>query len=307
MATGIELNNLGVCATSSLPGFNTEKGCPYNFKNVIELWRTPADFEFDDTVQFDQAYIKSLQLSGKLSLIKGITDFPEGGTDAIIETLADNTEISAGVARYKYSPTFTQDLWYNKMLGFLRGQGNNRFCFIDSSGNILMTEGSEPGKSRGFLTSRTERGKVILQSPGVGAKQVLEFQLANTYELEDNFVIRNQSSLGFDPRVIDAIVQAYVVYTAKPANSDTTITVEAVVDKGRSIKIGGLTDKTNWSVLVDGKPVDISTVALANDIYTLTIPAISTGNEIKTSLNNIVDVTDDALYKSFPAEIAVIA
>lgn len=89
MATGNELNNLGACGNNNLVGFNTLKGCPYNFKNTIEIWRTPADFEFDDTVEFDAAYLKTLQLAGNLSIIKGVTDFPEGGTDNLIETLPE--------------------------------------------------------------------------------------------------------------------------------------------------------------------------------------------------------------------------
>lgn len=297
MATGTELNNVGACG-QNLVGYSFAKGCPYNFQNTIEIWRTPADFEFDDSQNFDVAYLQSLQIAGKLSIIKGITDFPEGGTDPLVESLPDNTEISAGDAKYKYLPVFTQDLWYNRLLGFLEGQGNNRFIFIDSAGNMLMTEGSQPGKTRGFLASRTHRGKLILQSPGVGMKQSLEFQLANTYELEDNFVMRFQSSLGFDPRLVEGVVQTHLEFNAVPADTDTTITVKALVDRGRSTNIAGLTDTANWEVTNDGTIVTVSNVALANDVYTLTIPAVATDNVITVRLNGVVNVVGDALYRS---------
>ena len=306
MATGTELNNVGACG-QNLVGYSFAKGCPYNFQNTIEIWRTPADFEFDDTQNFDVAYLQSLQIAGKLSIIKGITDFPEGGTDPLIESLPDNTEISAGEAKYKYLPVFTQDLWYNKMLGYLEGQGNNRFIFIDSAGNMLLTEGSQSGRSRGFLASRTHRGKLTLQSPGVGMKQSLEFQLANTYELEDNFIMRFQSSLGFDPRLVEGVVQSHIAFNADPSDTDTTVTVTAVVDRGRSTSIAGLTDVADWVVTVNGSAVTISNVALANDVYTLTIPALATDNVVTVKLNGVVNVVGDALYRSNTIQVTTVA
>ena len=138
MATGLELNNKGACANNNV-GYNNIKGCGYNFKNTITLWRTPADFEFDLTQEFDADYIESLQLAGNLSVITKISDFPENGTDPLIETLPDNTEIDAGDAKYKYSPVFAEnaDIYFNKLLlGYLEGQGNNRFVFVDAAGNI---------------------------------------------------------------------------------------------------------------------------------------------------------------------------
>ena len=58
--TGLELINKGVCGEGSLVGYNMSKGCAISFKDVKEIWRTPADFEFDLTVDFDEAYILSL-------------------------------------------------------------------------------------------------------------------------------------------------------------------------------------------------------------------------------------------------------
>lgn len=310
MATGSELANLGACQ-SGIVGFNTERGCPYSFQNTITLWRTPADFEFDLTQEFNVEYINSLQEAGNLSIIKGITDFPENGTDPLIETLPDNTEISAGDAKYKYSPVFANngDLYYNKLLGYLEGQGNNRFVFVDASGNLLLTEGSDSDKARGFLTSRTARAKFTLQSPGVGQKATLDFQLANTYELEDNWVMFDNDNLSFDPRTVDAIIQATIAYTAVPSDTDTTLTVTAKYSRGLDTLIGGAANTANWKVSVNGTEVTVSNVTEdpITNIYTLTITAVATDDVVNTSFNGVIDIAGDGLYRSFTASVTTVA
>ena len=63
-------------------------------------------------------------------------------------------QLSISILLYSQSA----DLWFNKLLGYIEGQGNNRFIFVDSAGNMLLTQGSEEGKSRGFLSSKNCKG-----------------------------------------------------------------------------------------------------------------------------------------------------
>lgn len=305
MATGAELLNVAAC-NGTLAGYNMNKGCASFFKDVKEIWRTRPDFEFDGSVEFDEAYIKSLQLAGDLSIIKKITDFPEGGTDNLIETLPDNTEIDAGDAKYKYTPVWAQDMWLNVQLGKLEGQDNNRFVFVDSNGSFMVTKGSTEGNFRGFLTSRTKRAKVALQTPGVGAKQALEFQLANTYELEDNVEIISSDLLDFDARNIEPVVQAYVDFNAIPANLATTIVVKALVDRGRKTPITGLTTSGDFKVSINGVEEAASVAVDASGIYTITTTALATSDVVEVSINGVKDVAGDALYVSNTSKVTVV-
>lgn len=305
MATGAELLNVAAC-NGSLAGYNMNKGCASFFKDVKEIWRTPASFEFDGSQEFDEAYIKSLQLAGNLTIIKKITDFPEAGTDALIETLPDNTEIDAGDAKYKYTPVWAQDLWLNVQLGKLEGQDNNRFVFVDSNGSFLVTKGKTEGNFRGFLTSRTKRAKVSLQTPGVGAKQSLEFQLANTYELEDNVEIISSDLLDFDARLIEPIVQAYVDFNAVPANLSTTIAVKALIDRGRKTPITGLTTSGDFKVLINGAEEAASVAVDVDGIYTITTIALATDDVVEVSINGVKEVVGDCLYVSNTAKVTVV-
>lgn len=305
MATGKEIINVGAC-NGALAGFNMDKGCSIFFKDVKEIWRTPVDFEFDGTVEFDEAYLKSLQLAGKLTIIKNITDFPEAGTDPLIETLPDNTEIDAGDAKYKYTPVWAQDLWLNVQLGALEGQNNNRFVFVDSNGNLLVTKGSSEDNFRGFRTSRTKRAKTTLQSPGVGAKQSLEFQLADTYELEDNVQIISSELLDFDPRLVEAIVQAYIEFTAVPANLGTTIEFDVFVDRGRKTKVTGLTTSGDFKVLINGTQEADSVATDTSGNYSMTTTALSTDDVVEVSINGVKEVVGDALYVSNTAKATAV-
>lgn len=306
MATGKEIINVGAC-NGALAGFNMNKGCSVFFKDVKEIWRTPVDFEFDGTVEFDEAYLKSLQLAGKLTIIKEITDFPEAGTDPLIETLPDNTEIDAGDAKYKYTPVWAQDQWLNVQLGALEGQNNNRFIFVDSSGSLLVTKGSSDDSFRGFKTSRTKRAKMTMQSAGVGAKQSLEFQLANTYELEDNVQIISSELLDFEPREFEAIVQAYVDFNETvPSNSATSIEVRVRVDRGLKTAVENLTNSGDFKVLINGVQEADSVASDASGVYTINTTALSTDDVVEVSINGVKEVVGDALYVSNTAKATVV-
>lgn len=305
MATGAELINLAVCG-ESLAGFNMDKGCSIFFKDVKQIWRTPVDFEFDGSQDFDEAYLKSLQLAGKLSIIKNITDFPEAGTDNLIETLPDNTEIDAGDAKYKYTPVWAQDIWLNVQLGALEGSNNNRFVFVDSNGNILSTEGSTEGNFRGFKTSRTKREKMTLQSAGVGAKQSLAFQLADTYEIEDNPILFSNETLDFDPRLVESIVQAYVSFNAIPANLGTDIEVKVLVDKGRKTAVTGLTTSGDFKVAINGVEEAAAVAVDASGVYTITTSALATSDVVEVEINGVKEVIGDALYTSNKAKATTV-
>ena len=311
MATGQAVVNLGVCGNGSLVGFNTQKGCGYEFKNTIEVWRTPANFEIDLTQNFDASYITDLQKAGNISILKGIADFPENGTDPLIETLPDNTEISAGDAKYKFSPVFAKDgssdMYFNKLLGYLEGQSNNRFFFVDSAGNILGTEGSDSTKLRGFLTSRTARSKFTAQSSGVGQKAGLDFQLANTYEYEDNWAMIFNENLSFDPRLVEAIIQAEVSYTAVPAVGSTTVTVSSKLARGLKEYVTGATNTADWKVSVNGIDSAVTNVSETANVYTLTVAALSTDDVVDVSFNNVIEITGDGLYRSFTARTTTVA
>lgn len=308
MATGTAVLNLGVCGNSNIVGFNTKKGCGYQFQNTTRLWRTPADFELDLTQTLNEAYIKSLQVAGNLSILEGISDFPENGTDPLIETLPDNTEISAGDAKYKFSPVFgTSDMYFNKLLGSLEGQGNNRFFFLDTAGNILGTAGSDSTKVRGFLTSRTARGKYTAQSSGVGQKAMLDIQLANTDEYEDNWAMFFNENLPFDPRLIEPVVQAELSFSAVPSDTDTTITVNAKLARGLSSYITGADSTDNYEVQVNGTATTVSNVVEASNVYTLTIPAVATDDIVTVSFNGVIEISGDGLYRSYTETTTVVA
>lgn len=243
------------------------------------------------------------QLAGKLQIIKNIIDFPEAGSDALIESLADGTELDAGDAKYKYTPTWAQDLWLNVQLGKLEGQYNNRFLLVDSAGNILGTEGSTENYLRGFLTSRTKRGKLALQSPGVGAKQMLEFQLARTYELEDKKQLIAADLLDFDPRLIEPIVQAYIKYEVVPANADTSIQFSVVVDRGRKDYVTGLTASGDFKVSINGTQEAAAVATDNSGVYTITTTALSSNDKVEVSIDGVKEVAGDALYVSNTAKV----
>lgn len=306
MATGIEIANKGVCGAGSLRGFNTSKGCPVPFGEVAEIWRTPADFKFDLTQEFDEAYIKSLQLAGNLTIIKGIIDFPENGSDKVYETLPRGEKAKAGAAIYEFNPLWNQDKWFYKQLGYLEGSYNNRFVFVDTAGNISMTKGKDDTEAMGYLASMTDRIKEIGESAGVSAKQSMIIQLADAKELEDDVLIMSNDLLTFDPRFIDSVVQAHIEMISVPAALDTTIEVSAIIARGMKGFITGATTSGDFKVTIDGVIQPASVAVEAGEKYTITTIALTASNVVNVSFNGVIDIAGDSLYVSNVASKTVV-
>jgi hypothetical protein len=147
---------------------------------------------------------------------------------------------------------------------------------------------------------------MTLQSPGVGAKQSLEFQLADTYEIEDNPLLFSNETLDFDPRLVESIVQAYVSFNSVPANLGTDIEVKVVVDKGRKTAVTGLTTSGDFKVIINGVEEAAAVAVDASGIYTIPTSALATSDVVEVSINGVKEVVGDALYVSNEAKATVV-
>lgn len=299
MATGNELINLGVCGVGSLRGYNQTKGCSIPFKDIRAMYFTDPDVEFDLTQEFDEDYIKSFQLAGTLNILNQIETVTEEGTDPNIFTSPRGTEIVTVDAIYKFKAIWLRDLWLNAQLENLEGIFNKRVIFVDSSGNMLLTAGSDENKARGFLASSIYKDRNIFQSPGVASQQGLNVQLDDSKELDTTeYKLFASDNLDFDPLRVEPIVQAYVKFNAVPANLSTSIEVKVLVDRGRKTAVTGLTTSGDFKVLINGVEEAASSAVDASGIYTITTSALSTDDVVEVSINGVKEVVGDCLYVS---------
>lgn len=308
MATGNELINLGVCGVGSLKGYNQTKGCSIPFKDIRAMYFTDVDVQFDLTQDFNEDYIKSFQLAGQLNILNQIETVTEEGTDPNIFTSPRGAEIVTVDPIYKFKAIWLRDLWLNAQLEALEGNYHKRVIIIDSAGNILMTSGTDENKARGFLVSSIYKDRNIFQSPGVASQQGLNVQLDDSSELDTTqYKIIAADNLDFNPLRVEPIVQSYVDFNGTvPANTDTTIEVRVLLDRGRKTTVTGLTTSGDFKVTINGVEEAASVAVDASGIYTITTTALATDDVVTVSINGVKEVTGDALYVSNTASVTVV-
>jgi len=311
--TAQELSNLGVCGAGESLGFNTDKGCADIIKAAQAVWLISPNVTIAETQEISLSYIQSLQKSGDLIVVKGINTFEENGSDDAFETLEDDTKILTNKGKYNFMATFTHGMYFHQALGSIEGFGNWRTIYVDNEGSILLTQ-LDNGGLKGFRTGQITRKKLMFPSNTTSLKEGLEWQLLDRYELDDNYVLWQQENLGFDARQVEPITQVELTYVNAPADTDTTLTVKAVVRRGRKDAVQGLTF-SQFLFTVDGatsNPTADDSEATGPGIYVLTISAIAAGEAVKLSLydnsNNyeVIEIVGDGLYKSNTASATVV-
>ncbi|WP_299116936.1 hypothetical protein [uncultured Winogradskyella sp.] len=302
--TAQELTNLGVCGAGNAMGFNVDNGCPEDFKKDYTTWFLDTSLEIPSTQEINETYIKSLQSSGKLIIVPRMSNLTDIGSDDTTETQEDDTIVTTTEGKYRFEMTYNHSMYFNKALGSIEGFGNYRMVRIDIKGNMLLTEGASGGV-RGFATNEIKRGKQQVAKSAASAKRMLRVQLANRFETDDNYVLWKRENLGFDPRNIAPVTQIFLSLTAVPSDTDTTISVKAVVDRGRKTALSGALFG-QWLNKVNGSTSnptagDDSTTA---GTYPLTVAALSTNDTGTISLydnsgnSSVVDIAGFGLVKS---------
>ena len=311
--TAEELANLGACSSSGALGFNTQKGCPDFLKAVHSIWLTPPDVVIEKTDILNEAFIKALQMAGKLKVIKGINDFVENGNDDAVETLADDTQLFANKGKYKFLATFSKDgLYLNRALTSIEGHGNWNVLFVDIKGDIFYTTRASGGY-KGFTAGMIRQVKLQFATYTTGTKSGLELQFINRYEMDSNYRSWKNEKLDFDPREVESITQVYLSLVNAPANLDVVLTVKAAVERGRSDAVSGALF-TQWLNVINGatsNPTAGDDTATAG-IYPLTVAALATGEVGMVKLfdnsanSDIVDIAGYGLVQSNTIDYTVV-
>lgn len=303
--TGNELKNRGVCGEAGFAGFNITKGCAPLLKDITEIRITPADFEYDDTREFNDGYLKELQREGKLNILQRIDLMESQSTDNQFAASSKGFESLAIEGIYKFRATFNHDVWFNKQMGSLEGEYHKRVELVDSRGTIFRTEGTDADKSRGFLTAHITRAMQTFLNGTTKQAQYLDIQFANKSEFDDEPVIIDSELLTKATREIEPVVQTSLSFNAVPTETDTIIAVNIVYDRGQKGTPDGLTQAGNFLVNVNGVDLAPVTAAKVGEVYNITVPALGFNDLVKVSLNGVQEVIGDALYVSNTIETKV--
>lgn len=303
MATIAELINLGSCSASAAKGTASSKGCLKQLTSARSLWAFAPGYGFDTSGTFNKAAVQTAQAQGKLLVFKGVNTFEENGDDDNIETLDDTTKILTNEGKYSFDATFTNGLYFNAALHSIKGFGNWNFAIVTSKGDIFGTTTSG-GDFTGFDTGLVQPKKLQFGTTTTGQKEGLMFQFLDREEIDTSYAMIQKANLDFNPLQIDGVNDVTLTYVNTPVNSDTTITVKAVLTNDLSTAVGGATytDFTRTVTSATSNPTAGDDSATSGT-YVLTVAAVSTGDVETISLydnsnnRNIILLDGDA-YKS---------
>lgn len=304
--TAQELANLGTCGAGSALGFNTDKGCADLLLAAECIWLLSPSLRIAPTQEINETYIKGLQKSGDLVIIQGISSFAENGNDDAVETLEDDTMLLTNEGKYKFLATFAgKGLYYNRALHSIKGHENWRIMVVDKKGDVFLTHNPDTAQQYGFRAGMIQPAKLQPASNTTSTKSGLNFQLLHRYELDEYYQRWAIENLDFDPRLVEPVTQVWIELVNAPADTDTTVTVKLVVDRGRKDVVTGA-DYTQFLQVIDGATENPTAGddSVTAGTYPLTVGALSSGEEGTIRLYDnsgnspVIEITGNGLFKS---------
>lgn len=305
------------CSLSSALGTGL-RGCDFNLENVESIALIPAGKTIPASAAYDRDYIRGLQKDGEwivLNNVYGATWTPE--EDQVETSESKGIESVTRKGLYKLELMFKNGLYQQKVLNSLAGYGRWDVILFDEDGNQIHVDVSGGG-IKGFATGRFSVSPIEFKNGtnSMKTKVIMQFIKAKQFSADIGFI--GASVLTFNPDEIEGVNQVRLTIPTAPSDSGTTVVVKTVLDKDGSTFIGGLA-ASNFLVKVDGATATISgspTADAVNKTYTITIPALNTGEVVTVDLydsGNSKDVItvgtapDDILYQSKTVSTTVVA
>lgn len=273
-----------VCSLAAVLGTGL-RGCDFSPENLESIALLPAGTTIEGTSAYDRAVVRGLQKAGKWIVLNQIYSFEWQTADDEVETSdSKGTEAVSRRGLYKLELMFRSGLYFQKVLSSLEGNGRWDVIMFDQDGNQLHVDKPD-GAIGGFSTGRFSVSPMAFKSGTNSFKTRLTIQFTKTAQFNDGIGFIGQSQMPFNPDDIEGINQVRLAVPTSPASAATTVVVRTVFDKDGSTFVTGL-GVGNFIVTKSGATQAISAVTAnaVNKTYTLTIPAVSTGDVLLIGL-----------------------
>ncbi len=269
-------------------------GCRMDRKRVTALGLVSKGFKFDEEITKD--YLRELQQDGTLIMLQGVVSFVDNtADDNIITREGSGIKVVAGKNPYEYTATFDNGINFHKALTSLSSYQAYDLILFDVDNSLFFTV-TKAGEPKGFTLGMFENGKYMGANGTDAASQTVNLQLIERGEIDERMSWIANEELDFVYTELTGVNE--VLITVDPAVAGTSIDVSAfLLDKTHPVE--GLLFG-DFAVTRNGV-VSNPTVAVyssATKKYTLTLPAFVAADILEVSLNGIILVPADILYKS---------
>ena len=294
-----------ICGGGETP--NTGKlGCLSLFGEPTHLLGIQKGYKIPEATVFDIAFLTPLIQKGLVIPLIDASSFEDVSGEDSYSTNAKGVKRLNLKGLPEYKLMFEEGHEFYRELDKIRSFKAMDFIIGDDMGNWMVvknSDGSYGGFTAGHVTPELTKRKV---SGGDAEMKSLLVQFLNRLQWDRNYGILEQSSLDFSPNEVPAINGVHIEFVTAPSDGDTTLVVSVHLNSDHNSKVVGLA-VADFMVKAVGSSVVVSAVSESPDgTYTLTIPAIATGNNIEvglwdSTLNTEVALSSDDLFRATPA------
>lgn len=307
----VDIVNSVMCGAGDVSGTGL-KNCKQDIKRVVTIGLVERGYIFQEGDINTLAGIRLLQQKGKAIILNGVVEISDNtADDNIITRTGSGEKIVSGKNPYEYTVTFDNGLAFHKALTALSSYKGFDIVFFDSKGDVFFTQ-TKAGLYKGFTLGMFENGKYMMSNGADAASQSVTFQLINRLEFDERVSWIVSDNLDYNAAEdLDGYNDVQLNLVA-PTSGATTVDFTAKTSAdNHSVSISGLA-VTDFVYTVNGATV-VPTALVENSQgnYTLTVTAVSTGEELTLSLydtviNTYIIDTDGVLYKSNIAKTIVV-
>jgi hypothetical protein len=279
-------------------------GTPTNALLLRKGTKIPA------TTTFNVAYLTPLIQQGTIVPLIGASSFEDVSSEDAYSTNASGVKRLNLKGLPEYKLMFEEGHEFYRQMNKLQSFKGWDLIIGDEAGNWILStnaDGSFGGFTAGHITPELTKRKV---QGGDSEMKSLLIQFTNRLQWDVNYAVLNAGQLDFYAEDVPTVNGVDLDFTVAPSNSDTTLSVTALLNSDHDTKVIGLL-AGNFILKVNGATVVPTVNETPDGTYVLTISSISTGDVISlglwdASLN--VDVTDltNVLYRATPLLTATV-
>jgi hypothetical protein len=279
-------------------------GTPTNALLLRKGTKIPA------TTTFNVAYLTPLIQQGTIVPLIGASSFEDVSSEDAYSTNASGVKRLNLKGLPEYKLMFEEGHEFYRQMNKLQSFKGWDLIIGDEAGNWILStnaDGSFGGFTAGHITPELTKRKV---QGGDSEMKSLLIQFTNRLQWDVNYAVLNAGQLDFYAEDVPTVNGVDLDFTVAPSNSDTTLSVTALLNSDHDTKVIGLL-AGNFILKVNGATVVPTVNETPDGTYVLTISSISTGDVVSlglwdASLN--VDVTDltNVLYRATPLLTATV-
>ena len=282
----IDIMGVTNACSSTVSGGTGSYGCPFKFQLPDGMILVKKGFYIPAATDVTKAYMLELVQAGTIVPLLDAFNFEPINEDDVLET--SNTGVNSlarkGLTSLRF--TYKKGIQYEKALEALQSSGVFDVWVVDKDGNILGVEKNDGfgGFNGGLVLPKAK----MWNDGSVSEGKSIEVQLTQPGEFKFMTWIEASQLDFFIPTEVDGINSVQMSFAdangaVPPADTDTTLKVKVFANDGVTPISGLVTGDFSSSETISGVVEDSS------GYYTLTVPAISTGDSVMVKLYDVAD------------------